>query len=77
MEKTYTTDTIKAEVKKYVVEELKNAKRAKELGFSALNCRAIAYGALQFVINILPDSEFEELNKWWQNEVYDEFTKLF
>ena len=76
MAKIITADTIKTKVKEYVLNELKNAKHAHDLNISVINCRAIAFGALQFAINILPDSDFEELNKWWQDEIYDKFNEL-
>ena len=76
MTKIITSETIKAKVKDYVINELKNAKHAQELNISVLNCRASAFGALQFAIILLPESEFNELNKWWQNEIYDKFNEL-
>lgn len=76
MTKIVTTQMIKTKVKDYVINELKNAEHAKDLNISTLNCRAIAFGALQFAINLLPDKDFDELNEWWQNEIYNEFNKL-
>lgn len=67
---------IKEKVKSFVLNELEYAKHPKEFDISTIHCRAIAYGALQFAINLLPSEDFEELNSWWQNEIYDEFNKL-
>ena len=71
-----TNETIKEKVKDFVRNELKWAKKAKDFDdISIINCRAIAYGALQFTINLLPSEDYTELSTFWEG-MHKEFTDL-
>lgn len=60
---------IEEELKAFILNELKTAKKYPEHRF---NCRGIAYGALQFTINhLMPNNK--DLADWWENEIWPQF----
>ena len=67
-----TDEKLKEEVKKFVTNELTYAKRHD---VRAVNYRAIAYGALQFCIHVLPEEDYIELARFWSKQ-YNEFDKI-
>ena len=71
------SDKIKLEnkIKKYCLEELNHAKRAKNKE-SALNCRHRAFAVIFFTCNELFDIYNEELSKWWEEEILPQFNEL-
>ena len=69
-------ELIEIKVKNFVNEELTSALKCDNIE-DARNCRAIAYGAVQFAINNLFPCYNDDLANWWDNEVHPKFTKRF
>ena len=70
-------EMIEEKVKDFILENLKSAKKYyKNDTQGILNCRAIAFGALQFATNNLFPSYNIDLAKWWEEEAWNEFDKL-
>ena len=64
-------ERIEKDVKNFILNELKAAKEHPDM---ALNCRAIAFGALQFASNYLFPSYNYDLVNWWEEEIWEQFT---
>lgn len=64
-------EKIEKDVKNFILNELKAAKKYPD---TALNSRAIAFGALQFASNYLFPSYNYDLANWWEKEIWGQFT---
>lgn len=70
-------ELIEEKVKDFVLENLESAKKYyKNDTQGILNCRAIAYGALQFATNNLFPCYNDDLVDWWEEEIWEKFTNL-
>lgn len=68
---------IENNVKQFVMKELAKAKKANNNPtINVLNCKAVAYGALQFASNYCFPCYNYDLAEWWVKEVCPEFQKL-
>ena len=68
---------IEEKIKQFVLEELEVAKKFyKNDTRGILNCRGIAFGALQFATNNLFPCYNNGLAMWWEKEPWEEFNKL-
>lgn len=63
-------EMIEKQVKDFVLKELEDAKKHPEY---RMNCRAIAFGAIQFASNNLFPSYNRDLEDWWSNEIWAQF----
>lgn len=69
----YDYDDVERMVKIFINEQYNDAKRMPN---TARNCRAIAYGALQFATNYLFPCYNNDLAIWWREEMKPKFTEL-
>lgn len=67
-------EKIENDVKNFILNELEAAKKYPNMAF---DCRAIAFGALQFANNYLFPSYNYDLANWWQKKIWEQFNKLY